>query len=105
MSIGNILGNIPTDLSEEVFTNIEQSNSLKIERIVSKGHTSSDWYDQDQNEWVMVVQGSATIEYDDGAKFDMEAGSYLNIPAHQRHKVTRTDASIETIWLAIHYDV
>ncbi len=51
------------------------------------------------------ILGTATIEYDDGAKFDMEAGSYLNIPAHQRHKVTRTDASIETIWLAIHYDV
>ena len=33
----------------------------KIERIVSRGHASPEdfWYDQEENEWVMVVKGTA----------------------------------------------
>lgn len=103
MNFGNLLDTLPTDLGEEVFTDIFSNPSLRIERIVSKGHTSSEWYDQEQAEWVMVVQGSATIGYDTGETFELEPGGYLNIPAHQRHKVTRTDLEAETVWLAIHY--
>lgn len=103
MNTGNLLRQLPEDLREEVFENILDTPSLRIERIVSKGHTSTDWYDQTQSEWVMVVQGSATIAYDSGENFSLQAGDYLNIPARQRHKVTHTDKHQETIWLAIHY--
>lgn len=104
MSIGNLFQQLPEDLSNEVFTDILNKPSFRIERIVSLGHTSTDWYNQSQAEWVIVLQGAAAIAYDTGETFDLKPGSHLNIPRHQRHKVTYTDPLRETIWLAIHYD-
>lgn len=101
----NILDSIPKDLSNEVFEDLVSSDKIKIERIISKGHTSPDfgWYDQEQNEWVIVIAGSAVIGFDDKPSATLKAGDYLNIPAHQKHKVAWTDPNVETIWLAVHY--
>ena len=57
----NIFTGIPKTLKNEFFEVLLTDKSLKIERIVSRGHRSpsSDWYDQEQNEWVMVVQGQS----------------------------------------------
>lgn len=33
----------------------------------------------------------------------MTAGSFVNIPAHRRHRVEWTDVKQRTMWLAIHY--
>lgn len=70
-----------------------------------KWHTSPalGWYDQDENEWVMVIEGSGTIEFDDGVSVTLDRGDYLNIPAHRKHKVSWTDPSRVTIWLAVFY--
>ena len=84
---------------------IMTTDSIRIERIVSRGHTSPDngWYDQAENEWVMVVKGAGTIQFDDGKKILLEPGDYLNIPSHTKHKVTWTDPENETVWLAVFY--
>lgn len=89
----------------EFFEDIVRSPTVRIERIVSKGHTSPEtgWYDQDENEWVMVVKGRATLEFEDGSRCEMSAGDYVNIPAHIRHKVAWTDPDDITIWLAVFY--
>ena len=34
----------------------------------------------------------------------MEAGDWLLIPAHARHRVVFTDPDRETVWLAVHYE-
>ena len=101
----NLFDAIPADLSEEQFDLILNSDSVKIERIISRGHTSpvSGWYDQDQHEWVIVLQGEAKIELQDEGEQHLLPGSHLNIPAHQKHKVTWTKEDTETIWLAVHY--
>jgi cupin 2 domain-containing protein len=101
----NIFDSIPADLSNEIFEDLVSSDKVKIERIISKGHTSPDfgWYDQEQNEWVIVIAGSAVIGFDDKPSATLKAGDYLNIPAHQKHKVAWTDPNVETIWLAVHY--
>lgn len=101
----NIFSDIPADLSAEVFESLAENEHIKIERIISKGHSSPDtgWYDQEKNEWVMVVKGEAVISFDNEASVTLKEGDYLNIKAHQKHKVTRTAAAIETIWLAVHY--
>ena len=103
--MSNIFENVPTDLSCEVFENLISSNTIKVERIVSKGHTSpeSGWYDQGQHEWVMVLKGSAMIEFDNQDAVRLNPGDYVNIPAHQKHRVAWTDTFCETVWLAIHY--
>jgi len=103
--MNNILDSIPKDLSNEVFEDLVTSDKVKIERIISKGHTSPDigWYDQEQSEWVIVIAGSAIIGFDDKPSVTLKTGDYLNIPAHQKHKVAWTDPDVETVWLAVFY--
>lgn len=105
MNIGNILQSIPGTLDEELFTELACGENVKIERIVSRGHTSpaSGWYDQEHNEWVMVVRGEARILFDDGRSVSLAAGDYLQLPAHTKHRVAWTQPDAETVWLAVHY--
>ena len=80
---------------------------LKVERIVSHGHVTPPgrWYDQDQDEWVMVVAGAATLKFEgDLTPCRLGPGDYLLIPAHCRHRVEWTDPTVPTVWLALHLD-
>ncbi len=101
----NIFALIPDDTSNEVFENIVSADNVRIERIISKGHISphDGWYDQDEHEWVMVLQGAARIEFAEQAPVHLVSGVHLHIPAHTRHKVAWTDPTTETIWLAVYY--
>ncbi len=100
----NIFANIPDQLGNEVTTDILRSSSLRIERIVSSPSSpESDWYDQDEHEWVMVVAGAAGLIYEDGSIDDLTVGDMVNIPAHKKHKVAWTAANQNTIWLCIFY--
>ena len=101
---GNLYASIPDNLDSEVFELILNSENIKIERIVSKGHKSpeSGWYDQSHNEWVVLIKGQALLIFED-RQLSMATGSYINIPAHTKHKVSCTCTDKEAIWLAIHY--
>ncbi len=101
----NLFESIPDEVSDEIFDLIIENDKVKIERIISKGHTSpeSGWYDQECNEWVIVLKGEAKILIENKGEKYLIPGSYINIPAHQKHKVTWTKENTETIWLAIHY--
>ena len=101
----NLFNQIPHNLEKEIFEQLIESNNVRIERIISKGHTSpeSGWYEQEQNEWVMVVKGAAILSFADGPSVNLKAGDYLNIEAYQKHRVEWTESDTETIWLAVHY--
>ena len=102
----DLFRNIPGDLPDELFTTLHEAKGLRIERIVSQGHASSPgfWHDQDEHEWVVVLAGAAIIEFEGKPEpVELQAGSYLNIPAHARHRVVSTSPMAKTIWLAIHY--
>lgn len=101
----NVFDLIPDDLGDEVFEILAENESVKIERIISKGHSSPDigWYDQDKNEFVIILKGKASVSFEDGRSTNLNVGDYLNINAHEKHKVNWTDPDTETIWLAIHY--
>jgi len=103
--MNNIFDAIPKNLEAEVFERLVDSNGIRIERIVSKGHKSpkSGWYDQDQNEWVIVLRGEAILSFSDGSTITLNEGDFTNIQAHIKHKVKWTDPNIETIWLAVYY--
>lgn len=105
MKLKNIFKSIPDNLNEEIFEELVQSKDIKIERIISKGHVSpeSGWYDQEQNEWVIVLKGEAIISFESEKEVTLGVGDYLNVPAHTKHKVSWTDPDTETIWLAVHY--
>lgn len=105
MNHTNIFASLPQNLGTEVFEDIAHSQSVRIERILSKGHSSPEtgWYDQDEHEWVMVLEGGASLEFEDGTRCDLSAGDYVNIPAHTKHKVAWTDPDKVTVWLAVFY--
>ncbi|EKO3498488.1 cupin domain-containing protein [Vibrio fluvialis] len=101
----NLFETIPAELTNEQFTALLRHRHVRIERILSKGHTSpeSGWYDQDEHEWVLVLQGCGTVEFDNGESTTLNVGDYLNIPAHTRHKVSYTSPDQVTLWLAVFY--
>ena len=103
MPLENIFHSIPYTLDNEVFENIIKADGVKIERILSHGHSSPEhgWYDQDENEWVIVLKGSGTLVFEDGSSATLQPGDYINIPAHKRHKVSWTDPDNITVWLAV----
>jgi cupin 2 domain-containing protein len=110
VTVENLFEGIAADLPDEVFDTIIQRENIRIERIVSQGHTSPDpdksetgWYDQDRHEWVLLIEGSATIEFEEDGCVELNRGDYLNIPAHRKHRVVRTCETHHTIWLAVHY--
>lgn len=101
----NIFTDIPADLPEELFECIVKRENVHIERIVSKGNiTPTDqWYDQNWDEWVLLLQGQATILYEkDMQSITLSIGDYLLIPAHTKHRVEWTAPEHHTIWLAVH---
>ncbi len=105
MNIRNIFQEIPDELGAEVFEDIVSSDGIRVERIISKGHTSPEtgWYDQNENEWVMVLEGSGTLMFEGGGEVTLSKGDHINIPKNTKHKVTWTDPDNITIWLAVFY--
>ena len=104
MDKNSIFSNNPINLPQEITEVILQSNNLRIERIISQGQASPKdfWYDQEENEWVLILQGSGRLQFADEF-MDLQEGDYINIPAHKKHRVDWTDSNRKTIWLAIFY--
>jgi len=98
----NLFQDIPEQSKEEIFTALFENKNILIERIVSFGQTSPEdfWYDQKKDEWVIVIQGSAEISFSEKETISLKTGDHLFIPAHKKHRVTRTEN--KTIWLAVH---
>lgn len=101
----SIYSGLPVQLDQELFGELLRAENVRIERIVSKGHTSplQGWYDQTENEWVIVLEGSGRLLFENGSELVLNRGDYVNIPAHLRHKVVWTDPDVVTVWLAIFY--
>jgi len=98
----NLFANLANAQRGEEFLTLFDNANVKIERIVSHAHPSPAgfWYDQDEDEWVVVLRGSATLEFAGGEQVELRAGDYLTIGRHVQHRVART--SEETVWLAVH---
>ncbi len=100
---GNLAG-LPSKLSDkEVFEEILHASSFRVERIVSTGQASPPdfWYDQEEDEWVALLQGEAVLEFEDGSSERLRSGDWVFLPAHIRHRVTATSVEPPCIWLAV----
>ncbi|MDD3816720.1 MAG: cupin domain-containing protein [Thiovulaceae bacterium] len=102
MKTTNIYQNIPPKSAEEFFETLFQNPTIKIERIVSRGHASpkEGWYDQAKDEWVIVLEGEAVLSFEMREDVRLQKGDYYYIPARLKHKVSWTTPHQETIWLA-----
>jgi cupin 2 domain-containing protein len=102
----NIYSRIPRTLKKEFFENILRGDSFRLERIVSKGHSTceGEWCDHEKDEWVLLLQGSAGIRIKGKKRsITLKPGDYLCLPAHQKHRVEWTQQNTQTVWLAMHY--
>jgi cupin 2 domain-containing protein len=102
----NILAGLPAQLPDERFEPLLSGGAFRLERIISQGHATpaGSWYDQPQDEWVLLLQGSAGLSFAEGEEtLTLRAGDCLLIPARQRHRVEWTDPQDATVWLALHF--
>lgn len=104
---GNLFAALPDAGGPEQHDALCTGDHTRIERIVSPpGYADPPdrWYDQDWDEWVVLLSGSAGLRFaDEPAPRLLNSGDYLPIPAHVRHRVEWTDAERPTVWLAVHY--
>ena len=103
--MGNLFSQFPGDLHEELFETLVDRDAVRIERSLSRGHATpaGQWYDQDRHEWVLLLRGAARLAFADGREVALAPGDWLEIAAHQRHRVAWTDPQQDTVWLAVHY--
>ena len=103
---GNIFHRLPGDREIEHVDTLVNLGQGRVERIVSFGQSSPEegWYDQDHDEWVLVLRGHAKVAIEGTpVPIELKPGDYLKLPAHTRHRVAWTTPSEATVWLAIHY--
>ena len=92
---------LPTlPLTEELTTVLAEGGSVRIERIVSTGQVSG-WYDQAETEFVVLLDGNAVVEFEDGKTVDMKKGDTLLIKPHECHRVSYTSSEPPCVWLCV----
>jgi cupin 2 domain-containing protein len=106
MAKGGVMANIfdlpPLPLSDELVSVLAEGSNVCIERIISTGQVS-DWYDNEKEEFVVLLQGNAVLEFEGGKKFTMSKGDTILIEAHKRHRVGYTSTEPPCIWLCVYY--
>ncbi|WP_456433125.1 cupin domain-containing protein [Nitratifractor sp.] len=94
----NLFNCIPP-VNGETFTTLLEHKNVKIIRIVSSDAPDRKFYRQEEDEWVVILEGSAVLEID-GKRHRLQRGESVFLPAGTPHRVLETASG--TIWLAIH---
>jgi cupin 2 domain-containing protein len=97
----NFFTNSPAPVSGESWEDLWRQANLRVERISSSASPDPGLYDQEQDEWVMLVEGRAVLEVA-GRRVPLSPGDYLVIPAHTPHRVLETHPEPRCLWLAVH---
>ncbi len=105
--VSNLFTDLPAHVTEEIFTSLAEAGGARIERILSPpGHQTEpgSWYDQDRDEWVLVLRGRAALEIaGEPEAVELGPGDHVVLPARLRHRVAWTASDEVTLWLAVHY--
>lgn len=104
MTSANLFDFPSAPLSAEQIDLLLHRDTVRIERILSQGQASpSDfWYDQDEDEFVVLLQGEALLELcNPDEQLRLRPGDHLTIAAHRRHRVAWTHPHQISLWLAI----
>ncbi|WP_275096411.1 cupin domain-containing protein [Sedimenticola hydrogenitrophicus] len=101
MRTRNLLAELPDDVQEEQFETLAENPHARLLRIISPPHFRSEPFLQQEDEWVMVLQGEGILEVR-GERIRLGRGDSLLIPAGTPHRVLDTSAAPHCIWLALH---
>lgn len=99
MDVRNLLDGPPAPETGERVETLAAIRGVRIERIVSSADPGAVKFVQEQDEWVALLIGSATLEVA-GTPIDLRAGDHLLLPAGVPHEVLRTSPG--AVWLAVH---
>jgi uncharacterized protein (TIGR02246 family) len=99
MRTGNLFENTAPPLKGERFDTLLRHKNLMVERIVSSSSITPQHCVQPHDEWVVLVQGEATLRVA-GESVELKSGDYLFLPAGTPHTVERV--SQRAIWLVVH---
>lgn len=83
----------------ETFTTLLAHKNIKINRIVSSDHLEETEYRQGEDEWLVLLEGEATLLLDQTIK-TLTKGDTLFIPSNTPHRVLHTQNG--TLWLTVH---
>ena len=103
-NIFKISGEYPVE--QEVFESILSNGDVVIEKILSSGQRTPEgqWLQQDKDEWVILLQGSSELSFEDGKRLTFNKGDYIFIPSDTKHRVEKTSTNPICIWLAVHFE-
>jgi len=103
----NLFRDIPATLPDELFQRLNaESPTVRIKRIVSRGHSTppGQWYDQESTEWVILLTGAAILSFAGiERRLHLHPGDYVEIAPGTRHRVEWTAPNADTVWLAVYY--
>ena len=88
-----------TPSKNETFTTLLEHKNIKINRIVSAEHIEQIEYKQEEDEWLVLMEGEATLSLN-GKEHTLYKGDTLFIPAKTPHTVLETQKG--TVWLTVH---
>lgn len=94
----NLFDYIPPQQGE-TFTTLFEHKNVKINRIISSNELEDKLYMQDEDEWLVLLEGEATLLLNEEEK-KLKKGDTLFIPAKTPHRVLYTQAG--TLWLTVH---
>ena len=102
----NLIQGLPPAAEAELTTQLARGGDFRLERIVSWGQATpdGDWYDQAEDEWVVLLTGDAGLLIEgEATPRRLRPGDFLRLPAHRRHRVEWTAEDGPTVWLALHF--
>jgi cupin 2 domain-containing protein len=99
MRTGNLFTNTAPPLKGERFEPLLSHKNLVIERILSSAALTPCEYVQQQDEWVVLLQGDAVLKVADETVM-LKSGDYLFLPAGMPHRMEHVSQG--AIWLAVH---
>ena len=99
LAVRNLYATPPAPPSGELFERLAEMGTTVVERITSSAHPDGEVYVQEQDEWVVLLRGEATLEVD-GRLLHLDQGDSVLLPARTPHRVRATSAG--ALWLAVH---
>jgi len=88
-----------TPKTNETFTTLLEHKNVKINRIISSSDAKPIEYIQEEDEWLVLLEGEATLLIDGESKV-LSKGETLFIPAKVPHTVIKTSHGV--VWLTVH---
>jgi cupin 2 domain-containing protein len=105
---GRLAEGATVEHGRERFDPLAAGDGVRVERVVSLAAVSppGHWYDQETEEWVLLVSGAARLEQQEPPRtVELVPGDWVLIPAGCRHRVAWTAEEEPTVWVAVHYRV